>query len=230
MIKRKTTLLLFLLLTIALGASAQTDSLRHEVLLETDSGNVRIQLYNETPQHRDNFLRRVRQHDYDGVLFHRVIGDFMVQTGDLGSINAPQGKLLGDTPESYSVPAEIHFPQLFHKRGAVAAAREGDNVNPERHSSSSQFYIVWGRVWDDATLDKVQQRIDQYTQGTVKLSPEQREVYKTLGGTPHLDGSYTVFGEVVEGLDVIERIEKAATDDHDRPLNDIHVIRASIVK
>lgn len=230
MIKRKTTLLLFLLLTITLGVSAQTDSLRHEVLLETDSGNVRIQLYNETPQHRDNFLRRVRQHDYDGVLFHRVIADFMVQTGDLGSINAPQGKLLGDTPESYSVPAEIRFPQLFHKRGAVAAAREGDNVNPERRSSSSQFYIVWGRVWDDANLDKVQQRIDQYTQGSVKLSPEQREVYKTLGGTPHLDGSYTVFGEVVEGLDVIERIEKAATDDHDRPLNDIHVIRASIVK
>ena len=142
-------------------------------------------------------------HAYDGVLFHRVISNFMVQTGDLGSIGAPQGKLLGDTPEKYSVPAEIRFPQLIHKRGAVAAAREGDDVNPERRSSATQFYIVWGRQWDDASLDKLQQRIDQMTQGTVELTPEIREVYKTLGGTPHLDGSYTVFGEVVEGLEVV---------------------------
>lgn len=227
---RKTTFLLSLLLTIALGVSAQTSEPRHEILLETDSGNVRIALYNETPQHRDNILRLVEAHAYDGVLFHRVISNFMVQTGDLGSIGASQGKLLGDTPEKYSVPAEIRFPQLFHKRGAVAAAREGDDVNPERRSSATQFYIVWGRQWDDASLDKLQQRIDQMTQGTVKLTPEIREVYKTLGGTPHLDGSYTVFGEVVEGLEVVERIEKAATDDHDRPLKDIRVVRATVVK
>lgn len=228
--RRKTTFLLSLLLTIALGVSAQTSEPRHEILLETDSGNVRIALYNETPQHRDNILRLVEAHAYDGVLFHRVISNFMVQTGDLGSIGAPQGKLLGDTQEKYSVPAEIRFPQLFHKRGAVAAAREGDDVNPERRSSATQFYIVWGRQWDDASLDKLQQRIDQMTQGTVKLTPEIREVYKTLGGTPHLDGSYTVFGEVVEGLEVVERIEKAATDDHDRPLKDIRVVRATVVK
>lgn len=227
---RKTTFLLSLLLTIALGVSAQTSEPRHEILLETDSGNVRIALYNETPQHRDNILRLVEAHAYDGVLFHRVISNFMVQTGDLGSIGASQGKLLGDTPEKYSVPAEIRFPQLFHKRGAVAAAREGDDVNPERRSSATQFYIVWGRQWDDASLDKLQQRIDQVTQGTVKLTLEIREVYKTLGGTPHLDGSYTVFGEVVEGLEVVERIEKAATDDHDRPLKDIRVVRATVVK
>ena len=189
--RRKTTFLFSLLLTIALGVSAQTSEPRHEILLETDSGNVRIALYNET---------------------------------------APQGKLLGDTPEKYSVPAEIRFPQLFHKRGAVAAAREGDDVNPERRSSATQFYIVWGRQWDDASLDKLQQRIDQMTQGTVKLTPEIREVYKTLGGTPHLDGSYTVFGEVVEGLEVVGRIEKAATDEHDRPLKDIRVVRATVVK
>lgn len=228
--RRKTTFLLSLLLTIALGVSAQTSEPRHEILLETDSGNVRIALYNETPQHRDNILRLVEAHAYDGVLFHRVISNFMVQTGDLGSIGASQGKLLGDTPEKYSVPAEIRFPQLFHKRGAVAAAREGDDVNPERRSSATQFYIVWGRQWDDASLDKLQQRIDQMTQGTVKLTPEIREVYKTLGGTPHLDGSYTVFGEVVEGLEVVERIEKATTDDHDRPLKDIRVVRATVVK
>lgn len=228
--RRKTTFLLSLLLTIALGVSAQTSEPRHEILLETDSGNVRIALYNETPQHRDNILRLVEAHAYDGVLFHRVISNFMVQTGDLGSIGASQGKLLGDTPEKYSVPAEIRFPQLFHKRGAVAAAREGDDVNPERRSSATQFYIVWGRQWDDASLDKLQQRIDQMTQGTVILTPEIREVYKTLGGTPHLDGSYTVFGEVVEGLEVVERIEKAATDDHDRPLKDIRVVRATVVK
>lgn len=230
MIRRKTTLLLFLLLSLAIGASAQTDSLRHEILLETDSGNVRIALYNETPLHRDNFIKRVKAGDYDGVLFHRVIRDFMVQSGDMGSKNAPQGKLLGDTPESYSVPAEIRFPQFFHKRGAVAAAREGDSTNPERRSSASQFYIVWGVQWNDEGLDKVQKRIDEYTHGTMKLTPEIREVYKTLGGTPHLDGSYTVFGEVTEGLEVIARIENAATDDHDRPLKDIHVIRATVVK
>lgn len=230
MIRRKTTLLLFLLLSFAFGTSAQPDSLRHEILLETDSGNVRIALYNETPSHRDNFIQHVKAGDYDGVLFHRVIRDFMVQTGDMGSKNAPQGKLLGDTPESYSVPAEIHFPQLFHKRGAVAAAREGDSTNPERRSSATQFYIVWGVQWDDEQLDKVQKRIDGFTNGTVKLTPEVREVYKTLGGTPHLDGSYTVFGEVVEGLEVIGKIEKAATDDHDRPLQDIHVLRATVVK
>ncbi len=230
MIRRKTTTLILLLLTLAMGASAQMSEPRQEILLETDSGNVRIALYNETPLHRDNILKLVKSHAYDGVLFHRVIRDFMVQTGDLGSIGAPQGKLLGDTPERYSVPAEIHFPQLFHKRGAVAAAREGDNVNPERRSSASQFYIVWGQKWDDASLDKVQKRIDQMTNGTVKLTPEVREAYKTIGGTPHLDGSYTVFGEVVEGLEVIGRIEKAATDDHDRPLKDIHIIRATVVK
>lgn len=230
MIRRKTTTLILLLLTLAMGASAQMSEPRQEILLETDSGNVRIALYNETPLHRDNILKLVKSHAYDGVLFHRVIRDFMVQTGDLGSIGAPQGKLLGDTPEQYSVPAEIHFPQFFHKRGAVAAAREGDNVNPERRSSASQFYIVWGQKWDDASLDKVQKRIDEMTNGTVKLTPEVREVYKTIGGTPHLDGSYTVFGEVVEGLEVIGRIEKAATDDHDRPLKDIHIIRATVVK
>lgn len=230
MIRRKTTTLILLLLTLAMGASAQMSEPRQEILLETDSGNVRIALYNETPLHRDNILKLVKSHAYDGVLFHRVIRDFMVQTGDLGSIGAPQGKLLGDTPERYSVPAEIHFPQLFHKRGAVAAAREGDNVNPERRSSASQFYIVWGQKWDDASLDKVQKRIDEMTNGTVKLTPEVREAYKTIGGTPHLDGSYTVFGEVVEGLEVIGRIEKAATDDHDRPLKDIHIIRATVVK
>ena len=230
MIRRKTTTLILLLLTLAMGASAQMSEPRQEILLETDSGNVRIALYNETPLHRDNILKLVKSHAYDGVLFHRVIRDFMVQTGDLGSIGAPQGKLLGDTLERYSVPAEIHFPQLFHKRGAVAAAREGDNVNPERRSSASQFYIVWGQKWDDASLDKVQKRIDEMTNGTVKLTPEVREAYKTIGGTPHLDGSYTVFGEVVEGLEVIGRIEKAATDDHDRPLKDIHIIRATVVK
>lgn len=217
-------------LTWATGLWAQSDSLRHEILLETDSGNVRIALYNETPFHRDNILRTVRSGAYDGVLFHRVIADFMVQTGDMGSKNAPQGKLLGDTPESYSVPAEILFPQFFHKRGAVAAAREGDSRNPERKSSASQFYIVWGAPRTDAQLDAMQRRIDEYTGGKVKLTPEIREVYKTLGGTPHLDGSYTVFGEVVEGLDVVGRIEKAATDDNDRPLQDIRIRKATVLK
>lgn len=223
----KKTLILSLLCLAATVVPAQpADSPRQEVVLETDSGIVRIQLYNETPGHRDNFLRLVRSGAYDGVLFHRVIPDFMVQTGDLGSKTALPGQLLGDTPESYSQPAEIHFPQFCHKRGAVAAAREPDSVNPDRRSSATQFYIVWGRRFTDAQLDQVQQRIDSHTNGTVKLTPEIREVYRTIGGTPHLDGQYTVFGEVVSGLDVIDRIQRAATDSADRPIADIHIIRA----
>ena len=182
--------------------------MRSEVELVTDSGVIRLALYNETPKHRDNFLKMVQSGAYDGVLFHRVIKDFMVQTGDLASKTATQGQLLGDTPESYSIPAEICFPKLYHKRGALAAAREGDDVNPERASSSTQFYIVWGQKFTDKQLEWAQSRIEKYTDGKVKLTPELCEVYKTIGGTPHLDGSYTVFGEVLEGLDVVEKIQR----------------------
>lgn len=225
--KKTITLLLFCL--VAAWAQAQ-NNVRSEVELVTDSGVIRLALYNETPKHRDNFLKMVQSGAYNGVLFHRVIKDFMVQTGDLASKTATQGQLLGDTPESYSIPAEICFPKLYHKRGALAAAREGDDVNPERASSSTQFYIVWGQKFTDKQLEWAQSRIEKYTEGKVKLTPELCEVYKTIGGTPHLDGSYTVFGEVLEGLDVVEKIQRTTTDSHDRPVNDIRIIKATVIK
>lgn len=212
------------------GAFAQTDSLRHEVLLNTSKGDIRIVLYNETPVHTENFIKNVRSGYYDGVLFHRVISNFMIQTGDSASRHATPGQMLGETDEAYSLPAEIRFPQLYHKRGAVAAARESDNVNPERRSSMAQFYIVWGNRFSDASLEVAQQKLDQRTGGQVQLTPEIRQTYRTLGGTPHLDGQYTVFGEVIEGLDIVDQIQGVETDDNDRPLEDVKIIKATVIR
>lgn len=230
--KKIFTLLAIFLAFTAVTMQAQTvqDTTRHEVLLETDSGDIRIELFNETPKHRDNFLRLVRSGAYDGVLFHRVIKDFMIQTGDVGSKNAKPGEAVGDTPETYTVPAEICFPNFFHHRGAVGAAREGDDVNPKRESSATQFYIVWGYKFTDGQLDKVQQRLNERTDSTVQLTPEVREAYKTVGGTPHLDGQYTVFGQVIQGLDIVDLIQCQPGDKNDRPLNDTRIRRALVVK
>ena len=200
------------------------------MLFETTAGNIRIALFDDTPQHRDNFLNNVKEHVYDSLLFHRVIKNFMVQCGDLNSKHAKPGQQLGYGDYNYTVEAEFRLPKLYHRRGMVAMAREGDRVNPERRSSACQFYIVWGQVCSDARLEKVQERLDAATQGQVKLTPEMIEVYKTIGGTPHLDGQYTVFGEVVEGMDVVDRIQQVAVDEHDRPLEDIRVLRATITK
>lgn len=227
----KISLVLLQVLLLLPHAIAQPqDTTRHEVMLETTKGNIRIALYNETPLHRDNFIKLVKQGFYDGLLFHRVISSFMIQTGDSASRNAQPGQMLGDSPESYKIPAEIRYPQLFHKRGAVAAARESDNVNPERASSASQFYIVYGRRFNDAMLDKSQAELDKNTGGKIKLTEEVRNTYKTQGGTPHLDGQYTVFGEIVEGLDVVNEIQWAETDSHARPKEDIKIIRATLLK
>lgn len=230
--KKIFTLLAIFLAFTAVTMQAQTvqDTTRHEVLLETDSGDIRIELFNETPKHRDNFLRLVRSGAYDGVLFHRVIKDFMIQTGDVGSKNAKPGEAVGDTPETYTVPAEICFPKFFHHRGAVGSAREGDDVNPKRESSATQFYIVWGYKFTDGQLDKVQQRLNERTDSTVQLTPEVREAYKTVGGTPHLDGQYTVFGQVIQGLDIVDLIQRQPGDKNDRPLNDTRIRRALVVK
>jgi len=230
LINKKTLLLIPLGLLLALSIRAQDALPRQQVMLETDSGNILIELYNETPLHRDNFLKNVREKVYDGVLFHRVISSFMIQTGDTLSRHAAPGQLLGDTPEDHKVPAEIRFPELFHKRGSVAAAREPDEVNPNFESSQFQFYIVWGRRMSDMMLDKAQDRLDDATDGRVKLSPELREAYQRIGGTPHLDGQYTVFGQVVEGLDVVDRIQWVETDANARPLVDIKVNRAYVVE
>lgn len=208
----------------------QSDTLRHQVLIETSMGNIRMELYNETPRHRDNFLKLVRAGFYDGQLFHRVIFRFMIQAGDSASRHAQPGQTLGETVEPYTIPAEICYPKLFHVRGAVGAAREGDELNPGRASSSSQFYIVYGTRFNDEMLDKAQQRLDKATGGKVKITPEVREAYKTKGGTPHLDGQYTVFGHVTDGLDVVDAIQRVETDKNNRPLKDVRILRATIIK
>ena len=200
------------------------------MLLETTAGNIRIALYDETPLTRDNFLKLTKLGVYDSLLFHRVIKDFMIQSGDTNSKHAKPGQLLGTGDFDYTTEAEFRLPQIFHRRGVVAMAREGDDVNPERRSSACQFYIVWGKILDDARISKVQERIDSATQGQVKLTPEMIEVYKTTGGTPHLDGQYTVFGEVVEGMDVVDQIQQAKTDKNDRPLEDIRILKATVTK
>lgn len=212
----------------SLTSVAQTSTT--EVLLETTEGNIRIALYDETPLHRDNFLKLTRMHVYDSLLFHRVIKSFMIQSGDTNSKNAKPGQQLGTGDFDYTQEPEFRLPQIFHRRGCVAMAREPDVVNPEMRSSACQFYIVWGQRFSSAEIEKTQEHLDTMTHGRVKLTPEMIKVYKTVGGTPHLDGQYTVFGEVVEGLDVVERIQKADTDDFDRPFLDIRILRATVIK
>ena len=215
-----------LLLLFCANVSAQE---RAEVELETTEGNIRIALFNETPQHRDNFMKLVRMQFYDSLLVHRVIKDFMIQGGDLTSRHAKSGQLLGAGELDYTTEPEFRLPQIYHRRGAVAAARESDRVNPERRSGAAQFYIVWGKIYDDRRLAQVQARLDSATNGQVKLTPEMMETYKTVGGTPHLDGQYTVFGEVTEGLDVVNHIQQMDTDKNDRPTKDVRILRVRII-
>ena len=212
----------------SLSSVAQTSTT--EVLLETTEGNIRIALYDDTPHHRDNFLKLTKMHVYDSLLFHRVIANFMIQSGDTNSKHAKPGQLLGTGDFDYTQEPEFRLPKIIHRRGTVAMAREPDNVNPEMRSSACQFYIVWGKQFNDQQIEKVQERLDTMTHQRVILTPEMIEIYKTVGGTPHLDGQYTVFGEVVEGLDVVERIQKVPTDKHNRPIEDVRILRATVTK
>lgn len=201
---------------------------KRDVLLQTSLGDILLRLSDSTPLHRDNFLRLVKQHYYDSVLFHRVINNFMIQSGDPDSKNAPAGKPLGEGGPKYTIPAEIRTT-LFHKKGVLAAAREGDDVNPEKASSGSQFYITQGKKFTDAALDT----LEIFRLQGRKIPLEHREVYKTIGGTPHLDQSYTVFGEVISGLEVVDSIASVPTSkgvDRDRPLTDVMIIKAKLVK
>ena len=218
---------LALLVALMMLATVSCQKKEEVVVMETTEGTIVLKLYDQTPLHRDNFRSLVAEGAFDSLLFHRVIQDFMIQGGDPDSKYAEPGVLLGEGDRDYTVPAEFRLEDgIFHRRGVLAGAREGDDVNPEQRSSAMQFYIVWGKIFDDAGLDKVQERLDNRTAGRGKLTPEMREVYKTVGGTPHLDGQYTVFGEVVSGLDVVDAIQHVPTDEHDRPLTDVRIIKA----
>ena len=236
-----------------------------QVKIHTTMGDITVRLYDETPLHRDNFVKLVQEGYYDGTLFHRVIKDFMIQGGDPDSKGAPSDRMLGTGGPDYTVPAEI-LPQFVHKRGALAAARQGDEVNPERRSSGSQFYIVWGQQYKANQMGQLSKQMQMQAEqqifnelvqqnrkrimdlrrnrdqeglmdlqndlvaqthaiaaqrGVKGLSDAQKEAYTTVGGTPHLDGQYTVFGEVEEGLDIVGKIQAVATHTGDRPKEDI---------
>ncbi len=193
------------------------------VLIETSMGNLRCILYEETPFHSENFIKLAKEGFYNGLLFHRVILDFMIQSGDPNSRDAPKDIALGYGDSGYKIPAEFH-PGLYHRRGALGAARQGDQVNPSRESNGSQFYIVQGRKMTDADLDAM------VASGShIKFTPEQRTLYGTSGGAPHLDYAYTVFGAVVEGFDVLDEIASVPTDSRDRPIEDIKIIRITVL-
>jgi len=191
--------------------------------IKTTEGTIVVKLYAETPLHRDNFKKLVDAKLYEGVLFHRVIKDFMIQAGDPDSKNAVPKAMLGSGDVGYTVPAEIVFPKYYHKKGALAAARQGDDVNPERASSGCQFYIVKGKVFTDAELNALEQKKG------IKYTEQQRSDYKTIGGTPHLDNAYTVFGEVIDGIEIASNISLVKTGKYDRPLEDIRILKITIV-
>lgn len=242
--------------------------------IETSAGDIIVKLYNETPKHRDNFIKLAEEGTYEGTLFHRVIKDFMIQAGDPDSKNAPKGKMLGSGDVGYTLPAEFVYPKYFHKKGALSAARQGDEVNPNKESSGCQFYIVTGKVYSDSTLLGMEQQMNQSRLNNAfnalaqkhmkeiykmrkeqdqealmnlqdsliaqaeaqvakepefRFTPEQVEAYTTVGGTPHLDGAYTVFGEVVEGMDVVDSIQKVKTNRSDRPEEDVVIKKVTVL-
>lgn len=250
-----------------------TDTTSVKVEVETTMGNFTILLYGDTPKHRDNFVKLVNEGYYDGTLFHRIINQFMVQAGDPDSKTAVPGQRLGAGGPGYTVEAEILFPRHFHKRYTLAAARQGDQVNPEKRSSGSQFYVVTGNVVPEAQLGQLEANLhNQQLQSTfnglaaghmnevramqaagdraglqalqqklvneaeeivaknpLKLTEEMRQAYTTVGGAPHLDGAYTVFGEVISGMDVIDKIEKVETDAADRPKEDVRIVKMKVL-
>jgi len=278
--KRNIIVLLTLLacaLTACKPGQKQQGEMEKETRLkiETSAGDIIVKLYNETPKHRDNFIKLAKEGTYEGTLFHRVIKDFMIQAGDPESKGAPKGKMLGSGDVGYTVPAEFVYPQYFHKKGALSAARQGDEVNPNKESSGCQFYIVTGKVYSDSTLLGMEQQMNQMRlnnafnalaqkrmkeiyklrkagdqEGLMNLqdtliaqaeaqvagepefrfTPEQVKAYTTVGGTPHLDGSYTVFGEVLEGMDVVDSIQKVKTDRSDRQEEDVVIKKVTVLE
>ena len=261
----------FLLCLICLiSCSSQSNNDNSMVLIRTSLGDMKIKLYDNTPIHRDNFIRLVNSRFYNGISFHRVIKDFMIQAGDPDT-KSGSVKNLPDSLKTYTIPAEFNS-LYFHKKGALAAARQGDDVNPQKRSSGTQFYIVQGVKFSGEELNLLEQRensivkqskFNSFIKGTTdsvrmtgkavtdaeiqqiasvkmfqflssykdfKLSEEERNIYKTSGGTPRLDGTYTVFGEVIEGLDIIDKIAEVPTDSNDKPLKDVKILKIKIVK
>ena len=202
--------------------------------IETTEGDITLKLYDETPLHRDNFIKLVKSKFYDGVLFHRVIDEFMIQGGDPNSKNAKPDTMLGDGDVGHTIPAEFRTPQRYHKRGVLAAAREGDDTNPEKASSGCQFYIVVGKQFTDDELDMMEEskteKHGHANDSTYKYSDQARADYTTIGGTPHLDGNYTVFGEVLTGMEVVDKIAKARTNRSDRPREDIRIKKIRLIR
>ncbi len=207
----KKLLLTFLSTLLIVSAFAQ----KNKVIITTEYGKITMVLYDNTPKHRDNFMKLVKEKFYDGTLFHRIIPQFMIQGGDPDSKNAKEGAMLGNGDVGYKIDAEIN-EKNYHKYGALAAARDN---NPEKASSGCQFYISVGKQFTDEQLDQLSQRSGR------KYTPAQRTMYKTKGGTPHLDGNYTVFGEVIDGMDVVEKIIKEPRNSMDRPNKDIRMIK-----
>jgi len=210
--KNKKYLLLASLCLFSVGVFAQGKSKKDEVVtIKTEKGTMRVILFDEAPQHKANFLKLAKDKFYDGLLFHRVIDDFMIQGGDPNSRNAKPDDMLGKGENGYKIPAEFS-PKLYHQKGALAMARDN---NPKKESSGCQFYIVQGRKWSKNDLDK------QAARAARKLTDAQRKTYETVGGTPHLDGSYTVFGQVIDGMDVIDKVGSVEKDERDRPEKDV---------
>ena len=277
--KKATVVLLTILVCgfVACKSDKKAKAMSEETKLkiETTAGDIVVKLYNETPQHRDNFIKLAENGTYEGTLFHRVIKDFMIQAGDPDSKNASKGQMLGAGDVGYTVPAEFVYPKYFHKKGALSAARQGDNVNPQKASSGCQFYIVTGKVYSDSALLSMEQQMNQMRfnnlfntlaskhakdiykmrkagdqeglmnlqdtliaqvekqlagQPEFRFTPEQVKAYTTVGGTPHLDGEYTVFGEVLEGMDVVDKIQRVKTDRNDRPEEDVKIIKVEVLK
>lgn len=260
---------------ILLTSCAIKNDLEPVIKFKTTEGNFTVRLYPETSQHRDNFVKLVESGYYNGVLFHRVIADFMIQAGDPESRNAGKNKMLGSGDVKYTIPAEIVYPKYYHKKGALAAARQGDDVNPDRVSSGAQFYVVKGHVFTDQQLNALEKknkvrieneliqkemklkknefekynsekndlRIKELNDSIIsmvknkilqnpvwKFTEQQRNDYKTIGGTPHLDGQYTVFGEVVDGIEIISNISKVKTGKMDRPLENVRILEAKRIR
>ena len=221
-------------LALSMAASVPMMAQSRQVMIETTEGNILVTLFDDTPRHRDNFLRLCHEQFYDSLLFHRVIKNFMIQGGDPDSKHAEPGVTLGEGSTDSTIVAEFFSPEgrLLHphKRGALAAAREGDSENPERRSSGCQFYIVWGKTYATQQLYQIGDKVEAATDHRVTMTDELLDLYHDVGGVPHLDGQYTVFGEVTEGLDVVDRIQKVQTDDYDRPIDDVRILRAYEVR